>query len=314
MIPVTIVTGCSGAGKTTLLHHLQSTGALDKAAVIVDDSSHIESSSLRVFKTEEKMMTISGDFLRYSVRADVIKAVNQILDEKTASHIFIETTGLADPAPVVQTFLMASGLQQHVEINAVITVVDTCHIQSQLQQFSEAAVQIAFADVILMNKSDAASFKEVERAESSVLSLNPFADMYQVSYCRTNPENLLHQYSFNLEHALTMRQERVTEPPHLNDLQSHTITISSPLDPVKVSAWIQWLVQKRGDNLLRCKGILHLEGQTEVIVLHGVHTFLSCHSIRRWHPGEEKKTEIVLIGKNLCVDELKRGLKACQAA
>ncbi|MCP3028662.1 GTP-binding protein [Halobacillus sp. A5] len=317
-IPVTIVTGYLGAGKTTFLNHLLK-NTDEKVAVIVNEFGDIGIDDQLLEKTEEEIIEINSGCICCNVRKDLIDTLSMLAISKKEKviefdRVVIETTGLADPAPVVQTFLMDKEMIEDFVIDCVCALVDAKHISKHLEQKGEALSQIAFADVILLNKTDLVSNDDLTQLINRLEKVNPTAATYLCTNSQIELDKVLGIYSFDLN-------EKVEAAPGLlnNDLHYHDDEISSlsiqesrPLDLRKLNLWISFLVQMQGESLYRYKGVLNIEGLKKRFVFQGVHMLFAGEEKSCWGT-DPRVSELVFIGKDLNKKELEKQFKKCVA-
>jgi G3E family GTPase len=227
-------------------------------------------------------------------------------------HLVIETTGLADPAPVIQTFFMDEDVQSLSHLDAVVTVVDAKHIW-QHWDADEAQEQIAFADVILLNKVDLVSSEELNELENRIRSMNAMAKVYQTRDAQVEMESILGVQAFDLNRALEIDPEFLNETVHEHDATVGSVALveSSALDGEKLNNWIGELLRTQGPDIFRMKGILNIAGEPDRFVFQGVHMLFDGRRDRPWKANETRKNELVFIGRNLDEIRLKAGFQAC---
>jgi G3E family GTPase len=320
-IPVTILTGYLGAGKTTLLNRILTEKHNQKVAVIVNEFGEVGIDNQLVVDADEEILEMNNGCICCTVRGDLIRILRTLvysMNEGKVSfdRVVIETTGLADPAPVAQTFFMDELLSEKFEVDSIITVVDSKHITRHLDGHDEAQEQIAFADVIILNKTDLVQHDELETLEKRILNMNPAAKRMYAKDCDIDLKAILGIKTFDVNKKLEI------DPLFLEDHHHHhhDDTVSSiafreekPLDMNKLDEWMSYLVQEKGEDLLRYKGILHVQGLEQRIVFQGIHMLFSGHPDRRWKQNETRVSEMVFIGKNLDKDALKRQFLSCIA-
>ncbi|MEN2767963.1 CobW family GTP-binding protein [Ornithinibacillus xuwenensis] len=318
-IPVTILTGFLGAGKTTLLNRLLGDKRNQHAGVIINEFGEIGIDSELVIKTKEEIIEINKGCICCNVRADLIHVLKDLIikmnrREIQLSRIIIETTGLASPAPVIQTFLMDEVMSYWFEIDSICTVIDAKHLPLHLEE-KVAQEQIAFADLILMNKTDLVSIRELEELKQRIKQMNATAEMI----CTTNSEvpinKLLDVRSFELSEKLKIHPNLLidTHHHHHHDDNVNSIVLKSeqPLIVERVNKWFSYLVQIEGEALYRYKGILNIKDSEYRVIFQGVHMLFASKEDRRWKGDENRKSELVFIGSNLKAEELNRSFRYC---
>jgi G3E family GTPase len=313
-IPATVLAGFLGAGKTTLLNNLLKASAAEQVAIIVNEFGKINIDSQLIDATDEAIIELSNGCICCTVRQDLIGAVSRILESgRRVDRFIIETTGLADPAPVIQSFMLDETLRKNLVLDSIVTVVDAEYVLMQLEH-DEAREQIAFADVILLNKSDRAC-ESVNVLEAHLKALNPLAVVYQTQYGVIAPELVLDIRSFDVRNALRIDPALLEDVTHEHSADITSVALSEPvaLDGAALNRWLNGLVQAQGQDLLRIKGIVHLQGEPRRFVFHGVHMTLDGAPGIAWQPGEQRQSQVVFIGRNLQEDSLRHGFETCFA-
>jgi len=312
-IPATVLTGFLGAGKTTLLNHLLQERAGEQIAVIVNEFGEIGIDGQLVHATEETVIELSNGCICCTVRGDLIGAVARLLESRpNIDRFIVETTGLADPAPVIQFFMLDDVLRKNLILDALVTVVDAEYIALQLEH-DEAREQIAFADVIVLNKSDRAR-EALEAIETRLRRLNPLAPIHAVRAAEIPSGLVLDVGAFDVRNVLRIDPALLEDfaHEHAADITSVALREATPLDGAVLNGWLSQLVQERGRDLLRMKGIVHLTDEPRRFVFHGVHMTFDGAPGPVWRSGEPRQSEIVIIGRNLDPDALREGLDSCR--
>ena len=341
-IPVTVLTGYLGAGKTTLLNRILSEPHGKKFAVIVNEFGEIGIDNELVVNADEEVFEMNNGCICCTVRGDLVRIIDGLMRRKGKfDAIIVETTGLADPAPVAQTFFMDEAVGAKTRLDAVVTVADAKWLSDRLKDAPEAKNQIAFADVILLNKTDLVTPEELRELEARIRGLNPYARLHRTERAKIDISEVLGRNAFDLDRILTIEPDFLQGEDHDHDhhhdhgdhdhgahhhhhgnglkhyhdedMQSVALRTDKALNPDKFFPWIQDLVAKDGPSILRCKGILSFKDDPERFVFQGVHMILDGDHQRPWRPDEVRDSRIVFIGRNLPEDKIRQGFESCIA-
>jgi G3E family GTPase len=316
-IPVTVLTGYLGAGKTTLLNRILSEPHGKKYAVIVNEFGEIGIDNDLVVGADEEVFEMNNGCICCTVRGDLIRIIDGLMKRKGKfDAIIVETTGLADPAPVAQTFFMDQDVGDRARLDAVVTVADAKWLLDQLVDAPEAKNQIAFADVIVLNKTDLVSAAELDAVEARIRGINPAARLHRTTRCALPIADVLERNAFDLDRILEIEPDFLEEGHHhhhADDVRSMSFEIRGDVDPEKFMPWIQDLTQVQGPDILRCKGILAFKNEPKRFVFQGVHMILDGDLQRDWRTDEARVSRAVFIGRNLDRDAIRKGFFATAA-
>jgi G3E family GTPase len=313
-IPTTVLTGFLGAGKTTLLNHILSEPGTGRIAVIVNEFGEAGIDGQLTLPTAETVIEINNGCICCKVRGDLIAALGDLLASgHSFDRVVIETSGLADPAPVIQSFVLDEVLRSRFTLDAIVTVADARHLPMQIEH-DEAREQIAFADVVLLNKIDLEPASSIADVEAEIRRLNPLARIHRTRDCAVALGEVLDIGAFDLKNLLALDPALLEEHEHEHDDDIGCVAIraTGAVDDAKINRWLAELVAATGRDLLRMKGILHVAGQSRRFVFHGVHMTMDGRPGRPWKPGDARTNELVFIGRNLDETALRAGFDACR--
>jgi G3E family GTPase len=326
-IPVTILTGYLGSGKTTFVNHLMREKHGFKIAIIENEYGEVAIDDGLVTRTTEDIVELMNGCICCTVRDDLIVALKRLATDKRGmfDHVLIETTGLADPAPVAQTFFVDEDMKKLFSLDAIVTFVDSKHTLQHLNEYkpegveNEAVEQVAFADVLVLNKTDLATRSEIDTLIAKVKSINSTAKIIESQYSKVDFKEVIDIKRFDLEKILEMDDGFLDvdgEHMHDNSVSSVGIVMEGSFYPDRFQGWLSTFLKERGADIFRSKGILSFVDNDEKIVFHGVHMMLQVGGndnsvLANWREDEKRTNKLCFIGRNLNRKEIIAALEEC---
>jgi G3E family GTPase len=318
-VPVTILTGFLGAGKTTLLNRILRERQHERIAVIENEfGEEGVDNDLLVSGGQEQIVEMNNGCICCTVRGDLVRILGQLRERRERDpaafeRVIIETTGLADPAPVAQTFFIDEDIAGYYTLDAILTVVDALHAQAQLDQCHEAQEQVGFADCLLVSKTDLIGPEQEHALRRRLAGINPRAPFRPVHFGAVPLHEILDIRGFSLDQILEIEPGFLGEDQHEHDdrIGSFLFKSTEPFDQEKLQDFFADLIARHGPNLMRYKGIVYLEGLAHRMVFQGVHMMMGSDAGRPWTGQEVRESKLVFIGRDLPEDALRAGLQAC---
>jgi G3E family GTPase len=319
MIPVTILTGFLGSGKTTLLNRILKEQHGQRIAVIENEFGEAGiDNDLLIQDRDEQIVEMNNGCICCTVRGDLVRILGELHAKKEVGtlnfdRVIIETTGLADPAPVAQTFFVDEHITSQYLLDAVVTMVDAKHAGLQLDEHHEAQEQVAFADRILVTKTDLVSTEELADLRKRLIQMNPRAKVAVSRNGQTSIDDILDIRGFNLNAILEIEPDFLTDVDHVHDddVTSFVFRETKSMDLGLIEEFLDGVVQVYGTQLMRYKGILNIKNMDQRVIFQGVHMILGSSKGSSWKPREPRETKIVFIGRRLPKDVLIEGLSKC---
>ena len=315
LIPVTILTGFLGSGKTTLLNYILKQPHGHRIAVIENEFGEAGiDNELLVQDRDEQIIEMNNGCICCTVRGDLVRILGELAAKRKAGkvkfdRVVIETTGLADPAPVAQTFFVDEEIVQHYMLDAIVTLVDVKHAPQQLDEHQEAQEQVGFADRILLTKTDLVDVADVSALRQRLVRMNPRASIAESRKGVAALDDVLDIRGFNLSAILEIEPEFLSDVTHEHDddITSFVFRETRPLDLPKIEDFLSAIVQVHGASLLRYKGILNIAGVDRRIIFQGVHMLMGSDLGMPWAEGELRESKMVFIGKDMPREVLENG-------
>jgi G3E family GTPase len=309
-LPVTVITGYLGSGKTTLINYILTANHGKRIAVIENEFGEIGI---------DDALVING-CICCTVRGDLIRILGNLMKRKDKfDYILVETTGLADPAPVAQTFLVDDEIRSQLKLDAIVTVADAKFLIQHLDDEKEVGVeneaveQIAFADRVLLNKIDLVSAEERKEVVRRIRLINANAEIIPTTMSQVDLDQVLGVGAFDLSRVLEMEPEFLNDTEHQHDLSITSVGIDceGKVSVQKINEWLGWLLGEKGTDIFRMKGILNMWGDNRRFVFQGVHMLFDGTPGEPWKDGEARRNRMVFIGRNLDRQDLERRFKEC---
>jgi len=312
-IPATVITGYLGAGKTTLLNRILNDNHSKKIAVIVNEFGEIGIDGDLLVHSDEEIVELNNGCICCNVRGDLIRIIDALLKrEKPIDYLIIETTGLADPGPIIQSFFIDELLVNNFQLNAIVTLVDALHIDLHVDS-PEASEQIAFSDLIVINKTDLVSQDLLDRLSARLRSMNAMARIVETTHAQLDVGSMLEMKCFDLANVLQIDPQILKEESHQhdNEITSVSLGFEGVVDGRSFHRWIGKFTQERGADIFRSKGILNLDDAKRRFIFQGVHMTLDGRPGRPWLADESRRNQLVFIGRNLDEEQIKQEMFAC---
>jgi G3E family GTPase len=342
-IPVTVITGFLGAGKTTLLNRILTEKHGKRIAVIENEFGEIGIDHQLVIQSDEEIFELNNGCICCRVRGDLIRILAKLRQRRDKfDYVLIETTGMADPGPVAQTFFTDEEVKESFKLDSIVTVVDAKHVGLHFDDMREVREQIGFADVILLNKQELVSPEDFVKLEERIRKMNPMAKLYRTQDAKIDIDKVLNVGGFDLKRALELEPDFLDveeehdhehehghdhdheehdhdhekhehhDHQHAEDVTSVGLRADGDLDEKKITEWLGTLLRTKGQDIFRMKGLLAIKGRAMRFVFQGVHMLMDGKPGKEWG-DEPRRSAIIFIGRNLDRAELTEGFKSCLA-
>lgn len=311
VIPTSVLTGFLGSGKTTLLNRLLSSRHGYRFAVIVNELGEIGIDYDLVEREQDEILQMSNGCVCCTIRTDLLRTLHKLIKQGGFDYLLIETTGVADPGPIAQTFVNVPALQEHIRLDAIITVVDADQIFRQMEQSDIAIDQISMADFLILNKTDLVDADQLHRVEAKVRELNPHTQILPTRFAEVKLEEILDIHAFDVDRKLEFHPQLLDEltQRHHHDIKAHSFRFDRPFELESFEELVQDLSEK--ETILRSKGVLAIDDQARRAVFHGVNNRFSLFWDRKWKADEPRESRVVFIGLHLDPAKIEQRLKGC---
>ena len=314
-IPATVITGYLGSGKTTLLNRILTSDHGKKIAVIVNEFGEVGIDGDLLMHSDEEIVELNNGCICCNVRGDLIRIIENLLRRATPiDHLIIETTGLADPGPIIQSFFIDELLVSNFNLGSIVTLVDALHIDLHINA-PEAGEQIAFADLVVVNKSDLVNQSELSSLCKKLRSMNSIATIVETTHAQLDINSVLCMNNFDLANVLAIEPNLLEEDEHEHDSDVTSVSLSfeGALNGDLFNRWIYKFTQEHGANIFRSKGILNFDDANRRFVFQGVHMTLDGRPGKPWRPAERRINQLVFIGRNLDGESIKEQVMSCSS-